>query len=249
MTLSVSHLHRTFPTRHGPVHANVDLSLEIPAGCVHGLLGHNGAGKTTLIRQLVGLLRPTSGEIRLDGHDLVAHPEIARRLVSVQAQGVVPIDRLAPRKAIELVGRLRGLPRAESKRRAAALIDALDIGEWADRISQTLSGGVARLTAFAMALVAPGKLVALDEPTNDVDPVRRQLLWRQVKEVADSGVGVLLVTHNVREAETAVDHLTILDHGRVIAEGTPTELLSGSDAPRNLEDLYIQLTQQPEEKR
>lgn len=246
MTLSVTHLHRTFSTRHGPVHANVDLNLQVPAGHVHGLLGHNGAGKTTLIRQLVGLLHPTSGHIHLDDHDLVAHPATARRLVSVQAQGVVPISGLAPRKAIELVGRLRGLPRAESKRRAAALVDALDIGEWADRVSQTLSGGVARLTAFAMAVVAPGNLVALDEPTNDVDPVRRQLLWRQVKEVADAGAAVLLVTHNVREAETAVDRLTILDHGRVIAEGSPAELLSGPDAPRNLEDLYIQLTQQTE---
>ncbi|RRD53506.1 ATP-binding cassette domain-containing protein [Buchananella hordeovulneris] len=246
MTLSVSHLHRTFPTRHGPVHANVDLTLEVPAGHVHGLLGHNGAGKTTLIRQLVGLLQPTAGEIHLDGHDLVARPALARRLISVQAQGTVPISGLPPRKAIELVGRLRGLPRAESKRRAAALVDALDIGEWADRVSQTLSGGVARLTAFAMAVVAPGHLVALDEPTNDVDPVRRQLLWRQVREVADGGAAVLLVTHNVREAETAVDRLTILDHGRVIAGGSPAELLSGPDAPRSLEDLYIQLTQQAE---
>ncbi|BAW92236.1 ABC transporter component [Actinomyces sp. Chiba101] len=247
MSLNVTHLCRTFPTRHGPVQANIDLSLEVPAGHVHCLLGHNGAGKTTLIRQIVGLLRPTSGNIYLDGHDLVARPEVARSLVSVQAQGTVPVSGLAPRKAIELVGRLRGLSRAESKRRAAVLIEALDIGEWADRVSQTLSGGVARLTAFAMAVVAPGKLVALDEPTNDVDPVRRQLLWRQVREVADAGAAILLVTHNVREAETAVDRLTLLDHGRVIAEGSRAELFSGPDAPPSLEDLYLQLTQQAEE--
>lgn len=109
-------------------------------------------------------------------------------------------------------------------RRAQHLLDALDLGPWADTPSQKVSGGIARLTSFAMTAVMPGRLVVLDEPTNDVDPVRRLLLWDQIRALADNGSALLLVTHNVREAERVVDHLVILDHGRVIAAGTPAGL-------------------------
>jgi ABC-2 type transport system ATP-binding protein len=215
--------------------ANDRISLAVDDGEVFGLLGHNGAGKTTLVNQVVGLLRPTSGTIRIDGRDLVADPGLARRLCSFQAQAHVPIDGLTPRQAIDLLGQLRGSPAAEVRRRRNALIEGLDLGEWLDVDSARLSGGVRRLVAFAMAAVAPGRLVMLDEPTNDVDPVRRRLLWRRVRDLADGGAAVLLVTHNVIEAERSVDRLAIMDEGRVIAEGSPADLKDRIGAALRLE--------------
>jgi ABC-2 type transport system ATP-binding protein len=215
--------------------ANDGISLAVDEGEVFGLLGHNGAGKTTLVNQVVGLLRPTSGSIRIDGRDVVADPGLARRLCSFQAQAHVPIDGLTPRQAIDLLGQLRGSAAADVRRRRARLVEDLDLGEWLDIDAARLSGGVKRLVAFAMAAVAPGRLVMLDEPTNDVDPVRRRLLWRAVRSLADDGAAVLLVTHNVIEAERSVDRLAILDEGRVVAEGTPAELKARLGAALRLE--------------
>ena len=215
--------------------ANDGITLNVAAGEVFGLLGHNGAGKTTLVNQVVGLLRPTSGAIRIDERDMIASPGLARQLCSFQAQAHVPIDGLTPRQAIDLVGLLRGASRADVRLRRERLVEALDLGEWLNTDAARLSGGVKRLVAFAMAAVAPGRLVMLDEPTNDVDPVRRRMLWRQVRQLADEGGAVLLVTHNVIEAERSVDRLAILDAGRVIAAGTPAELKSRLGAALRLE--------------
>ena len=232
MLLQIEELTKVYRTG---VRANDGISLAIGEGEVFGLLGHNGAGKTTLVNQVVGLLKPTSGSIRIDGRDMVADPGLARRLCSFQAQAQVPIDGLTPRQAIDLLGQLRGTARTEVERRRERLIDALDLGAWQDEDAARLSGGVKRLVAFAMAAVAPGRLVMLDEPTNDVDPVRRRLLWRQVRTLADHGAAVLLVTHNVIEAERSVDRLAILDEGRVIAEGTPAGLKGRLGAALRLE--------------
>lgn len=221
--LSVRGLRKRYRGRTG-VQANDGIDLDVARGQVVGLLGHNGAGKTTLVHQVVGLVKPDAGTLTLDGVDAVAHPEVARRRVSIQAQANVPITGLTPRLAVELVGRIRGGDRAAVRRRTAELLDALDLGAWADTRAEKVSGGVARLTSFAMTAVQPGALVVLDEPTNDVDPVRRRLLWGQIRALADAGHAVLLVTHNVREAERVVDHLAVLDHGVVLASGTPAGL-------------------------
>ena len=215
-TLLVEDLHKRFGSGRRLVWANDGITMSVNAGEVVGLLGHNGAGKTTLVNQIVGLYRPYSGRIAVDGVDVVADPAAARRLVSVQAQENVPITGISPRKAVELVGRIRGGRRSAMRQRAKGLIDALDMGEWADRPAEKVSGGVAR----------PGALVVLDEPTNDVDPVRRQLLWDEVRRVADDGAAVLLVTHNVREAERAVDSLVLLDHGKILTKGTTASVVS-----------------------
>lgn len=206
--------------------ANDGITLSAARGRVLGVLGHNGAGKTTLVNQIVGLLRPSSGSISVAGVDAIAHPDRARELVSVQAQANVPITGLTPRTAIELIGRIRGGGKTETRRRAAELLEMLDLGPWADTPAQKISGGVARLTAYCMAAIRPGALVILDEPTNDVDPARRRLLWDAIRATAAEGAGVLLVTHNVREAERVVDDLIVLDRGRVIASGSPAQLTS-----------------------
>ena len=225
MLLEVGEVMKRYGRSGAP--ANDGISLSVEAGQVYGLLGHNGAGKTTLVNQVVGLLKPDSGSIHIDGHDVVASPGLARRMCSIQPQAQVPINGLKPRRAIETLGGLRGGDSAAVRRRTAALLEALELGEWSEMDGARLSGGVKRLVSFCMAAVVPGRLVILDEPTNDVDPVRRRLLWTQVRLLADRGSAVLLVTHNVIEAERSVDRLAILDHGRVLTEGTPADLKTG----------------------
>ena len=172
------------------IRANDGISLSIEEGEVFGLLGPNGAGKSTLVNQIIGLLAPTSGTITLDGTDIVASPDYGRASCSYQPQGHVPIDGFTPAQAIELIGRLRGGSKRDIRARTQALIDRLDIREWADRRGQHLSGGVRRLVGFAMAVVCPARLVILDEPTNDIDPLRRRLLWAEVTALAEQGVWV-----------------------------------------------------------
>ncbi|PSK92946.1 ABC-2 type transport system ATP-binding protein [Murinocardiopsis flavida] len=222
--LEVDHLVKRY--RRGP-RANDGVTLRAEEGEVLGLLGHNGAGKTTLINQVVGLARPTSGTIRLAGGDPVADPASARAACALMPQSQVPLDGITPRQAVETTARIRGAPRQRARARTGDLLAALDIEEWADTAGEHLSGGVRRLTAFAMTAAEPGRLVIMDEPTNDVDPVRRRLLWAQVRALAAGGRAVLLVTHNVAEAERSADRLAVMDSGRVVAEGTPAGLRAG----------------------
>jgi ABC-2 type transport system ATP-binding protein len=203
------------------VRANDNVSLSINAGEVFGLLGPNGAGKTTLVKQIIGLLTPTSGRIVLNDVDVIADPDFARKVSSFQPQTQVPVNGLTAAQAIGLIGRLRKGDPKQVEQRTQQLLDGLEISEWAHTRGETLSGGVRRLVAFCMAVVVPGKLIILDEPTNDVDPLRRRLLWGEVRSLADQGSAVLLVTHNVLESERTVDRLAIIDHGRVIGQGTP----------------------------
>jgi ABC-2 type transport system ATP-binding protein len=241
--LRVRGLRKQYGSGRKAVQANAGIDLDVARGEVVGLLGHNGAGKTTLVNQVVGLARPDAGSVRLAGVDAIAHPEKARRLASVQAQANVPITGLTPRVAVELVGRIRGGGRREVRWRTQDLLEALDLMPWADTPAEKVSGGVARLTAFAMAAVVPGRLVVLDEPTNDVDPVRRRLLWEQIRRLADAGAGVLLVTHNVREAERVVDSLVILDRGAVVAASTPSALTVG-----HRDTLVLEVDTAPDEE-
>jgi ABC-2 type transport system ATP-binding protein len=231
MLLEVEHVTKTY---RGGVRANDDVSLAVGAGEVFGLLGPNGAGKTTLVSQVLGVLRPDSGAIRIDGWDVVSAPELARRLCSYQPQAAAPVTGLTARQATEIVGRIRGGDKAQVRRRADQLLDALDLGDVADR-RVPMSGGMARLTGFCMAAVVPGRVVVLDEPTNDVDPLRRRALWTQIRALADAGAAVLLVTHNVLEAERCVDRLAIVAAGRVLAAGTPAQLKGSLGAPLRLE--------------
>jgi ABC-2 type transport system ATP-binding protein len=142
-------------------------------------------------------------------------------------------------RAIELTGRIRGGERAAVRRRAGELIEALDIGEWENTMGQRLSGGVRRLVGFAMVTVWPGRVVILDEPTNDVDPLRRRLLWDQIRLLGQRGCAVFLVTHNVMEAEKSVDRLAVISAGRLIAEGTPSSLKAADRGHLRLQVMLV----------
>jgi len=242
MLLEISQLCKIY---RGGTKANDNIDLSVREGEVFGLLGPNGAGKTTVVNQIIGLAVPTSGSISIAGIDVVAKPGYARQACSLQAQTQVPIAGLTAIQAIELVGRIRGGSPTQVRQRANELIDHLEIGEWKNKMGVTLSGGVRRLVAFCMAAVVPGSIVILDEPTNDIDPLRRRLLWQEVQNLAERGFAVLLVTHNVLEAERVVNRLAIIDQGRVIGEGTPATLKESEGESLRLELIIEPDTEPP----
>ncbi len=204
--------------------ANAGISLALQPGEVFGLLGPNGAGKTTLVRQVLGMLRPTSGAITLNGVDIVADPGFARRNIGFLPQGQFDLEALQVGELIEFSARLRGVPPRDARRTAARLIERLDLEPFRKTSMHAASGGVRRLAGFAAAIAAPVSLLVLDEPTNDVDPIRRQLLWQTIDELGRDGATVLLVTHNLAEAERFIDRLAIIDGGRIVREGAPAAL-------------------------
>ncbi|WP_322795450.1 ABC transporter ATP-binding protein [Tepidiforma sp.] len=206
--------------------ANARIDLALRPGEVFALLGPNGAGKTTLVRQVLGLARPTSGTILLDGIDVVADPAAARRRIGFLPQGPFDLQSLTVAETVEFAARLRGVPPPAARRAAARLLEALELDAFRSTSMHAASGGVRRLAGFAAAIAAPARLLVLDEPTNDVDPIRRARLWDLLAGLRRDGATVLLVTHNLAEAERVIDRLAIMNAGRVIREGTPAALRS-----------------------
>ncbi|MDD5703378.1 MAG: ABC transporter ATP-binding protein [Dehalococcoidales bacterium] len=227
------------------VFVNDHISLSLNHGEIFGLLGPNGAGKTTLVRQIVGLAQPDSGSITINNVDIIANPGYARQECSFQAQTQVPINGLTAKQAIELVGRVRGGESRKVKSRAHELLDYLEMKEWADKPAETFSGGIRRLVAFCMAAVVPGRIVILDEPTNDIDPLRRSLLWQEVRSLVKMRSTVLLITHNVLEAERAVDRLAIINRGKVVSLGTPGSIKENGGDNMRLELILEPRTEPP----
>ena len=204
--------------------ANDGISLAVEEGELFGLLGPNGAGKTTLVGQVLGLLKPTSGSITIDGIDIVATPGFAREQIGFLPQAQVSMDDVHIDELLFAVARLRGLSRKVAHERTEALLERLQLTQVRATSMRAASGGVRRLAGFATAIVAPARIVVLDEPTNDVDPLRRRLLWDAIAELRGEGTTVLLVTHNLHEAERFLDRLAIIEHGRIVREGKPSEL-------------------------
>ncbi|WP_078965554.1 ABC transporter ATP-binding protein [Streptomyces aureocirculatus] len=204
------------------VRASDGLGIEVGRGEIFGLLGPNGAGKSTLVRQLTGLMRPDSGSVHVLGHDIVRHPERAARLLAYLGQESTALDELTVSLAVETTARLRGLDAARARAERDDVMAELGLTGLAGRPLKKLSGGQRRLACFATALVGERPLLVLDEPTTGMDPVARRAVWGAVdRRRAERGTTVLLVTHNVIEAETVLDRVAVLDHGRVIACDTP----------------------------
>lgn len=205
--------------------ANDAITLTIEAGELLGVFGPNGAGKTTLVRQMVGLLRPTSGEIQLFGWDVVRYPDVVPRLLAYYGQQTVALRQHTVREVLLLAGVLRGMPTHAARRQADELLSRFGLDGLATQRLSRLSGGQQRLAVLLSTFMADLPVWVLDEPTNELDPVMRQRVWEYLHEAnAERAITVILTTHHLLEAEYAVGRVALIDGGRVVALGTPGEL-------------------------
>jgi len=215
---------RNMSKAYGKVQALDDVSLEVAAGTIHGLLGPNGAGKTTLVRILTTLLPPDSGRAWVAGFDVEREATQLRSRIGLAGQSAAVDEYLTGRENLELVGRLYHLDRSTTERRAAELLERFDLTEAADRRSKTYSGGMRRRLDLAASLVADPEVLLLDEPTTGLDPRARREMWAVIRQLVSDGTTVLLTTQYLEEADELADRITVVDLGRVIAEGTAQEL-------------------------
>ncbi len=213
---------KVFP--RGNVRALDGVSLEVEAGTVLGLLGPNGAGKTTVVRILATILGPDSGTASVLGRDVVAQPDAVRRIIGLAGQYAAVDENLTGRENIHMVARLSHLSRKVSSRRADELLEEFGLSAAGDRVLKTYSGGMRRRLDLAAALVAQPPVLFLDEPTTGLDPQSRQGLWVAIEDLVRDGTTVLLTTQYLEEADRLARDIVVIDHGKVIAEGTPAQL-------------------------
>lgn len=200
------------------------VSFEVSQGSVLGLLGPNGAGKTTLINCLTTLIRPDSGTARIAGFDLVSEPERVRGSIAATGQFAAVDELLTARENLVFFARLLKLGKSRARERAGRLIEEFGLGEQADKPVRTLSGGTRRRLDLAVSLVVERPVLFLDEPTTGLDLHSRDALWDRVRALRAAGVTILLTTQYLEEADALADRIVMIDHSRVIAEGTPEEL-------------------------
>jgi len=200
------------------------VDLVVRRGTVLGLLGPNGSGKTTTVRVLATLLRPDSGRARVLGHDVVAEPEAVRARIGLTGQYAAVDERLTGYENLEHVGRLFHMGKAASRTRARELLEQLALSDAGDRVSGTYSGGMRRRLDIASSIVITPDLLFLDEPTTGLDPRSRNQVWDIIRTMVGVGTTVLLTTQYLDEADQLADRIAVIDHGRVIAEGTPSQL-------------------------
>jgi ABC-2 type transport system ATP-binding protein len=208
----------------GETRAVDGVDLRVRRGSVYGVLGPNGAGKTTTIRMLATLLRPDSGSATVLGHDIVDEADAVRGVVSLTGQLASVDEDLTGRENLILLARLLGLRRAPAKERAAELLEAFGLAEAAGRLVKTYSGGERRRLDIAASIVVTPELMFLDEPTTGLDPRSRNQVWDIIRALAAGGATILLCTQYLDEADQLADRIAVIDHGRVIAEGTPARL-------------------------
>ena len=209
---------------NGNVRALDGVSLQVEAGTVLGLLGPNGAGKTTVVRILSTILRPDSGRAAVLGHDVVGEEDAVRRIIGLAGQYAAVDENLTGRENIQMVARLSHLSRKVAARRADELLEDFGLAGAGDRVLKTYSGGMRRRLDLAAALVANPPVLFLDEPTTGLDPQSRQGLWVAIEELVRDGTTVLLTTQYLEEADRLARDIVVIDHGRVIADGTPARL-------------------------
>ncbi len=210
----------------GETRALAGLDLEVPAGAVYGVLGPNGAGKTTAVRVLATLLRPDGGRARVFGHDVVAEADAVRARVSLTGQYASLDEDLSGTENLVLLGRLLGLRRPAAQERAEQLLAAFGLTDAAGRQVKKYSGGMRRRIDIAASILNTPDLLFLDEPTTGLDPRSRNQVWEIIRAVVAHGTTVLLTTQYLDEADKLASRIAVVDHGRVIAEGTPGELKS-----------------------
>jgi daunorubicin/doxorubicin transport system ATP-binding protein len=232
----------------GETHAVDGVDLAVRTGSVYGVLGPNGAGKTTTIRMLATLLRPDAGSAQVLGHDIVKDSDAVRRLISLTGQLASVDEDLTGRENLVLLGRLLGLSRDHAKTRATELLEAFGLADAAAKLVKNYSGGMRRRLDIAASIVVTPQVMFLDEPTTGLDPRSRNQVWDIIRAMAAGGTTILLCTQYLDEADQLAEGIAVIDHGKVIAEGTPGQLKAsvGSGA------LHVRLLdpeQRPEAER
>jgi ABC-2 type transport system ATP-binding protein len=208
----------------GKTKALAGLDLSVPQGTVLGMLGPNGAGKTTAVRVLATLLHPDEGTAKVLGSDVVTQAAEVRRHIGLTGQYAALDDYLTGRANLIMIGQLSRLPVSEARRRANDLLERFDLTGAAGRAVKTYSGGMRRRLDLAASLIGRPEILFLDEPTTGLDPNSRQVMWEMIRDLAAEGTTLLLTTQYLEEADQLADRVTVIDQGRVIAEGTPDEL-------------------------
>jgi len=217
-------LRRTFKSRQGSVEAVAGVDLKVEKGEIFGFLGPNGAGKTTTLRMLATLLPPSGGEATVAGADLRTEPNRVRERIGYVSQAGSSAPEVPGRSELVMQGRLYGMNKKDANARAQELLVALELDDCADRPVKTYSGGQKRRLDVAIGLMHKPSLLFLDEPTTGLDPQSRARMWVEVRKLRDDGTTVFLTTHYLEEADALCDRLAIIDHGKIVAEGTPDEL-------------------------
>ncbi|MGO9965589.1 MAG: ATP-binding cassette domain-containing protein [Acidimicrobiales bacterium] len=223
MTLAIEleDLHKTFSKN---VKALDGVSFAVEQGTIFGLLGPNGAGKTTAVRVLTTVLQPDSGVARVLGHDVTAEPDIVRRLIGLAGQFAAVDENLTGAENLWMTGRLNHMPKGQLKERSSSLLEQFGLSEAASRPTKTYSGGMRRRLDVAASLVARPRVLFLDEPTTGLDPASRADVWTMIEGLVAEGTTVLLTTQYLEEADRLAEHLVVINHGKVIAAGTPATL-------------------------
>lgn len=210
--------------KKGKVKANIDISLQVQEGEILGVLGPNGAGKSTLIKQMIGHLKPTSGCVRYEGVDVSQHSKRIAQQVAYYSQEPHVLSSLRAREALVFTGRLRGMAKAEAERQAEELLELMGLADKGGKLLRQLSGGQRRMVGIGTVMIGRLPVLILDEPTNELDPANRRLVWKLIKERNQQGATVILVTHNVLEAEQVVDRVAVINHGRLLANDMVAKL-------------------------
>jgi len=219
---------------YGAVHAIAGVHLQVSAGQVLALLGPNGAGKTTTLRVLTTLTRPDAGRARVAGYDVVSQRHEVRRRISLTGQSSAVDELQTGVENLTMLGRLRGLPSRAARTGAVELLEMFGLADAADRRVAGYSGGMRRRLDLAAGLIGRPEVLFLDEPTTGLDPVSRWAMWAIVEKLTATGTTVLMTTQQLEEADRLADRIVMIDHGRVVAEGTPADLKQ-QVAPRRLE--------------
>jgi ABC-2 type transport system ATP-binding protein len=222
--IETHNLRRVFKSRKGAVEAVAGVDLDVKKGEIFGFLGPNGAGKTTTLRMLSTLLPPTSGEATVAGFDLRRDPDKVRYEIGYVSQEGSSAPEVPGRTELVMQGRLYGMSKARALERAAELIESLELTDCADRATKTFSGGQKRRLDIGIGLMHLPQLLFLDEPTTGLDPQSRARMWDEVRRLRDTGTTVFLTTHYLEEADALSDRIAIIDHGKIVALGTPDEL-------------------------
>ncbi|WEE34664.1 ATP-binding cassette domain-containing protein [Lactiplantibacillus paraplantarum] len=220
MMIQMTHVQKRF----GAKVAVKDLSLQVHQGEIFGLLGPNGAGKTTTIKMMTTLLRQDSGKIVVNGFDSLSQARRVRQQFGLTGQTASIDQDLSARENLQIFGRLNGLSRVAAKNRATELLTDFDLTQSADHVLATFSGGMRRRLDLAVSLISKPAILFLDEPTTGLDPRTRTQMWQAIRQLVVAGSTVVLTTQYLEEADQLADHIALIDHGQLVASGTPTAL-------------------------